>query len=576
MYTASMRTKLAIIFFVVLISPSIASAKSADTKLEVNISSETQSQVSYRLLLEFSNASSVTNSISIVLPFLPAGQPDVRIDGAIASARAENLNLVIDLSANPIRGNSRKELIITFPTSSAVQQVLQTKVLSFLGVSDDLEHDQFTFQLSYPTNWGEPFTFSDRAVNKQEQGSQTTLQFTDIKRSINFIWQLSKLTGNFKSRYEINSATGGDYLIPIPHNDNVQKILWYALPENSLGLYDQSGNEYIYISLASGERRLINYEFSASIDSFTKVEDLSGFSLNNGLPEYQSKKDFKGTEYSILAEMLDSIVSEFTPVNGKPLPGRDLLSDYSIDSSKASPFDYCLALSSMAKQSGIPSRMMYGSQLLLNNSSSPHLWCEFLINNEVFVADPYLTDVIGSRILHNFRLGKLVLGKLNFASEFIPLIDEQIVLPTAVAIRELPPQGSGVNLAFETIEKVSDSAFLVGVDNFSRNTVQVKELKLDKATVSARTFRDFNYLLLPGQVNNLVFELPNSLATENNEIHTLQLITTDTNLTKDISNREIVSPVKQYSVIAIAAAILIAAIAAIYLGIKRIHAPGSI
>lgn len=578
MYTANMRNKITLFLLVCgMCLPAIVNAKSIDSKLEIDVQSENKVQITYSLALEFVGIDNVTNNIGIVLPYLPEAKPVVTIDGSEIQSSLDNLKVNIDLSQNPIRGNVRKNLRISYSASKVVRKALQAKVLEFLGIGDDFVHDQFTLQINYPKIWGEPYNFNIKEVNKTESESQVKLQYTDLKKPVTFLWQAGDLSGRFSNDYEINSSKAGDYLVPIPHSDGVQRIAWYALPEDTLGLYDQSGNQYFYFSLVAGEKRNVTYQFDATLQSFASVNDLSGFSANNGLVEYKTTQTFSGDDKQKLSQMFDFVVSQFSPAYSA-LPTREQLASYQIAPTKASSFDYCYALTSMAGRIGIPSRLLYGISVLPLTTNSPLVWCEFLVGEKVIVADPFQADLIGNKLFDEFRFGKLVFGKLNFASEFIPWVDEQIVLPTGELTKQLINSDDNADLAYEGIYKLNENTLLLSIDNFSRVTIPVNDLRIDSNVVSARTFRDFNYLLLPGKVNDLVFELPDNLTGQSNQIHELSLKTSSTTLKKTFSDQDLLAreTTTQILRLALGIAIVLGAVALCYIVAKRVRVRGSI
>ncbi len=210
----------------------------------------------------------------------------------------------------------------------------------------------------------------------------------------------------------LTSQVQDPLLLNLPVEDDYE-IYYIQNPIFEFGLVDQMGNRY----------GLVNDGTDLTTSFFAKKRD-SVINPNLNFNEFQSIQLDSEIESMSQLSQIDLLKSLNLYVIDKLSPllveetDLNLLKDLNTrieGNSKLTSFEYCYYLSSLASSKGIKSRIVYGYSFFNSTESlvSPHTWCEFYIDSNIVIADPWAEDVYKVHILNTNGSDRFKYGYWN-------------------------------------------------------------------------------------------------------------------------------------------------------------------
>ncbi len=407
------------------------SDSSIDITIDENLNSNFKLNISYINVTD----TKVFESVRVVFPFKDI--ENLKVDNTFGEfnfnkeVEGNTTSLLISLKDKLSIFNLDPILNIEFDTKSLVKEFFSLKQFYFPYYENDFSLQSFKFNITYPVSFGNNLT-----VYSNDYNSIGNSISGSSNGALKILWgEIDNVYSNFKigvnNDLNISENTEEDILENEIGIINLNSYLLFNLPFErdftfeylnsptlSYAFNDKYLNNYVLIPKSDTE---FNFEMNIYSNGANILESESNLNNTNNVKYFNSrieKESFNvfNNEFNIdksknfylealeFVEVVNTPLEKLRAVNeylkNKLSPNlNEVISNESVnliweklsESDKFNSFEYCYIIGSFAKEFNIPFRIVYG--YLLNETSTPHVWCEFKLDNTEYILDPLLEEV---------------------------------------------------------------------------------------------------------------------------------------------------------------------------------------
>lgn len=483
-----------------------ATVESTEVTIRINENNEASVNLIYRI--SNTDNSMLVSGKEITLPFTNVTNVSAALDGSavdtsLVGFTSDSTVIAVHFDTLAIHPARSASLSLDF-TATNVSEVNHN--IRELVLTDNYSKDSTTtLNFYFPRSWGKPTLVTSSAVQRPSDIENFEKYILSGSQRYLMLWG-ETYSLDLKATYEVlRSENGRDFFLLNLIDQKPGFNVSYSKIEGALhGVYDLNENSFALVRL--DEDKEIGFELKierTNLDNTKIIED-------GDSKEFKSIQiDFdKGS--SIGKEIWDKVKDSQDPRSSLRVANDILASKTTGDLSTKTTvsnifdktdgftsFESCYILSSLADSIGVEAQINYGYVIFpYITKLTPHIWCKFKINDEIFIADPSLQGINGfiyfgvttdfDRITvgtwNPNNEGDIALGQLSNDS----FIEEIVILQQPLTIESENSAELDVEFPF-SINAGTHYKGNVSIENKSARILKLKDLKLagDSAIGSA-------------------------------------------------------------------------------------------